>query len=205
MVVVLVRPRRGVPPLYPASSDALLVEQMKGRTDATGQFVLQVGEASENPDELFEQAHAAEQANDVETAQRLYRRIMRIEPDDPAAAFNLGNLLRAVGQKIEAESAYRSATKTDPSFAEAWYNLADILDDQGQLDQAIACLKRALDADPDYADAIFNLGLLHQRSNKPAEASICWRRYLALDKESPWASRAKQALKFCEMQLAHSS
>jgi hypothetical protein len=42
-------------------------------------------------------------------------------------------------------------------------------------------------------------------SNKPAEASICWRRYLALDKESPWASRAKQALKFCEMQIAHSS
>jgi tetratricopeptide (TPR) repeat protein len=191
--------------LYPASSDAVLVEHMKGQTDETGQFVLQVREAPENPDDLFDQAHAAEQANDVETAQRLYRRIMRIEPDDPAAAFNLGNLLRASHQKIEAESAYRSATKADPSFAEAWYNLADILDDQGQSDQAVACLKRALDADPNYADAIFNLGLLYQRGNRPTEASLCWRRYLALDKESPWASRAKQALKFCEMQIAHSS
>ena len=83
--------------------------------------------------------------------------------------------------------------------------MADILDEQSQSDQAVVCLKRALDADPNYADAIFNLGLLYQRTNRLAEASICWRRYLALDKGSPWSSRANQALKFCEMQLAHSS
>src|SRR5207302_11516278 len=96
--------------LYPASSDAILVEHMKGRTDKTGQFVLAVGEGRENPDELFEQAQAAEEANDVETAKRLYRKVMRIDPADPTAAFNLGNLLRSVGAKIEAEAAYRAAT-----------------------------------------------------------------------------------------------
>jgi tetratricopeptide (TPR) repeat protein len=191
--------------LFPASSDAVLVEHLKGRTDETGQFVLPVSAAKENLDELFEQAHVAEQVSDFEAAQRLYRRIMKIDPNDAAAAFNLGNLLRSTGQKIEAESAYRSAAKADATFAEAWYNLADILDEQSQSDQAVVCLKRALDADPNYADAIFNLGLLYQRTNRLAEASICWRRYLALDKGSPWSSRAKQALKFCEMQLAHSS
>src|SRR5207302_11262249 len=76
--------------LYPAAADAILVEHMKGRTDKTGQFVLAVGEGRENPDELFEQAQAAEEASDVETAQRLYRRVMRIDPGDPTAAFNLG-------------------------------------------------------------------------------------------------------------------
>jgi len=191
--------------LYPSSSDAILVEQMKGRTDKTGQFVLPVGEANEDADALFEQAQAAEEAQDIETAQRLYRKVMRMEPGDPAAAFNLGNLLRALGQKVEAEAAYRAATKAEPGFAEAWYNLADMLDDQGQCDKAVACFGRALDADPDYADALFNLGLLHQRYDRHAEAAACWRRYLALDKDSDWASRARQGLKLCEMQITHSS
>jgi tetratricopeptide (TPR) repeat protein len=191
--------------LYPATSDAILVQQLKGRTDQTGQFVLPVGEAAEDADALFEEAQAAEEARDIETAQRLYRKVMRMDPKDPAAAFNLGNLLRSMGRKVEAEAAYRAATKADPDFAEAWYNLADMLDDQGQADKAVACLTRALDADPNYADALFNLGLQHQRQDRHAEAAACWRRYLSLDKESSWAGRARQALKYCEMQIAHSS
>jgi tetratricopeptide (TPR) repeat protein len=191
--------------LYPDASDAILVEHLKGRTDKTGQFVLPVGEAQEDADALFEQAQSAEGAKDVETAQRLYRKVMRMDPRDPAAAFNLGNLLRSMGQKVEAEAAYRAATKADAAFAEAWYNLADILDDQGQCDKAAVCLARALDADPNYADALFNLGLLHQRNERHAEAATCWRRYLALDKESSWAARARQALKYCEMSLARPS
>ena len=191
--------------LYPASSDQVLVEQLKGRTEKTGQFVLPVADNGEDPDALFEQAQAAEQADDVETAQRLYRRVMRIDPRDPAAAFNLGILLRALGRKVEAEAAYRAAIKADPGFAEAWYNLADVLDDQRGSDQAVACLERAVAIHPQYADAIFNLGLLHQRRERHADAAGYWRRYLALDNASPWAARARRALKYCEMQIAHSS
>jgi tetratricopeptide (TPR) repeat protein len=190
--------------LHPSSADTVLVEHLQGRTDRTGQFMLPVGDARENPEDLFEQAQAAEQANDLATAERLYRRVMKIDPGDPAAAFNLGNLLRSGGRNVEAEAAYRKATKADPRFAEAWYNLADILDDRGQPDKAIASLKRAVDADPEYADALFNLGLLHQRADRHAEAAEYWRRYLALDNESQWAGRARRALKFCEMQLARS-
>src|SRR5262249_5516720 len=165
---------------------------------------LPVVDAREDPDELFEQAQAAEEEKDFDTAQRLYRKIMRIDSRDPAAAFNLGNLLRGVGQKIEAEAAHRTACKADPRFAEAWYNLADLLDERGKPDQAVVCLNKALGADPNYADALFNLGLVHQRHERLADAAACWRRYLVLDRESSWASRAKQALKYCEMKIAQS-
>ena len=188
--------------LYPASADSLLVEHMQGRTDRRGQFVLPVDEASEDADALFEHAQAAEEADDGATAERLYRKVMQIDRKDPIAAFNLGNLLRAAGRKIEAEAAYRAATRADPRFAEAWYNLADLLDDDGQQDKAVTCLERALAIDPDYADAVFNLALLHMRIDRLAEAAACWRRYLALDKASPWASRARRALKYCELALA---
>ena len=191
--------------LYPSSSDTLLVEHMKGRLDTEGQFVLPVEDSREDADALFEQAQAAERAKDTATAKRLYEKVVRLDPSDPTAAFNLGNLLRGKGQKVEAESAYRTAIKADARFAEAWYNLADLLDDEGQAEKAIACLTRALDAEPDYADALFNLALLQQRQDKPAAAAAYWRRYLALDPSSDWAARAKQALKYCEMQIARSA
>jgi tetratricopeptide (TPR) repeat protein len=191
--------------LFPAARDKLLVEQFKGRADQTGQFVLPVGELRENPDALFEQAQAAEEARDVEAAERLYRRVMKLDPGDPTAAFNLGNLLRGAGRKAEAEAAYRSAVKADPGFAEAWYNLADLLDDHGRAAEAIACLERALAAEPAHPDAIFNLALLLQRAERLSDASAYWRRYLALDDKSEWAARAKRSLKYCEMRLAHSS
>jgi tetratricopeptide (TPR) repeat protein len=191
--------------LFPAAHDTLLVEQAKGRTDRKGQFVLPVGEPQESPDALFDEAQAAEECGDVALAERLYRRVVKLDPGDPAAAFNLGNLQRAAGRKAEAEAAYRAAAKADPRFAEAWYNLADLLDDAGRATEAIACLERALAAEPSHSDSIFNLALLLQRAERLSDASTYWRRYLALDDTSEWAARAKRSLKYCEMRLAHSS
>jgi len=62
--------------------------------------------------------------------------------------------------------------------------------------------RRALTADPQYADAMFNLALFLQRLLNHAEAAIWWTRYLERDRTSPWAERAKRALKYCEMELA---
>jgi tetratricopeptide (TPR) repeat protein len=191
--------------LFPESSDRILVEQMKGRADKTGQFVLDVEKPAGDADAVFEEAQAAEEHSDLATAERLYRRAMNMDPADPAAPFNLGNVLRAGGRNLEAETAYRAAVKADPDFASAWYNLADVLDDQRRTDEAIDCLKRALVADPAHADAIFNMGLFLQRLERHDEAAGWWRQFLALDGSSPWAARAKRALKYCEIQLASSA
>jgi len=190
--------------LFPESSDRILVEQMEGRTDKTGQFVLDVKKPADNA-AVFEEAQAAEESGDIATAERLYRRVMKIDPADPAAPFNLGNVLRSSGRSLEAEAAYRAAVRADPNFASAWYNLADVLDDQRRINEAIECLESALDADPTYADAMFNIGLFLQRLERHDEAAGWWRRYLVLDGNSPWAARAKRALKYCEIQLAGSA
>ncbi len=187
--------------LFPEASDRLLVEQVQGRTDKTGQFVLDVEKPADDIEALFVEAQAAEEEDDLATAERLYRRVLKMDPADPAAPFNLGNVMRAGGHNLEAEAAYRAAVKADPGYALAWYNLADMLDDQRRTKEAIECLKRALDADPAYLDAMFNMGLLLQRLERHAEAALWWRRYLSLDGTSPWAARAKRALKYCEIQL----
>jgi hypothetical protein len=65
----------------------------------------------------------------------------------------------------------------------------------------IECLRTALRVAPDYVDAMFNLALLLQRTSRYAEAADYWRRYLANDRQSEWAARARRSLKFCEMQI----
>jgi tetratricopeptide (TPR) repeat protein len=165
--------------LHRAAHHAIEIDQPGGRTDKRGQFVLPVSPPEQNPDALFDQAQVAHEHGD----------------------FNLGNMLRANGRKLEAEAALRAATRADPTFAQAWYNLSDLLDEQGRSEAAIDCLRRALQAAPDYADAMFNLALLLQRSSRHKEAAEYWRRYLANDTRSEWAARARRSLKFCEMQV----
>ena len=177
------------------------VEQPGGRTDKYGQFVLAVDDAREDPDELLDRAHAAEQLGDVAEAERLYRLLMKNDPTDVSAPFNLGNMLRAAARTIEAEAALRAATRANPAFAEAWYNLADLLDDQGRSGDAVECLRKALVVAPDYIDAMFNLALLLQRQGVYGEAADYWRRYLVSDRTSEWAARARRSLKFCEIQV----
>src|ERR1700724_3935852 len=55
-----------------------------------------------------EEAQAAEERSDIAAAERLYRRVMKMDPADPAAPFNLGNVLRSNGRNLEAETAYRA-------------------------------------------------------------------------------------------------
>jgi tetratricopeptide (TPR) repeat protein len=187
--------------LHPGPQYNLEVEQPGGRTDQHGQFVLAVGQSQNNPDDLFAQAQSAEEAGDIAGAERLYRILMKSDPTDAAAPFNLGNLLRASARNVEAEAALRAATRADRTFADAWYNLSDLLDEQGRVEAAIDCLRTALRIAPDYVDAMFNLALLLQRTSRYADAADYWRRYLANDCQSEWAARARRSLKFCEMQV----
>jgi tetratricopeptide (TPR) repeat protein len=188
--------------LHAGALSDVQVEQPGGRTDKYGQFVLAVDDARHDPDELFDQAHAAEQMGDSAEAERLYRLVMKSDPTDASAPFNLGNMLRAATRTVEAEAALWTATRANPAFAEAWYNLADLLDDQGRCEAAIECLRKALVVAPDYIDAMFNLALLLQRKGSYAEAADYWRRYLVSDRVSEWTARARRCLKFCEITLA---
>jgi tetratricopeptide (TPR) repeat protein len=187
--------------LHAGTLNDVQIEQSGGRTDKYGQFVLAVDRGREDPDDLFDRAHAAEQIGDIAEAERLYRLLMKSDPTDASAPFNLGNMLRGASRTVEAEAALRAATRANPAFAEAWYNLGDLLDDQGRSEAAVECLRKALVVAPDYIDAIFNLALLLQRKGSYAEAADYWRRYLASDRSSEWAARARRSLKFCEIQI----
>ena len=49
----------------------------------------------------------------VAEAERLYCVLMNCDPTDGAPPFNLSNMLRANGRKVEAEAAFRAARRAD--------------------------------------------------------------------------------------------
>jgi Tfp pilus assembly protein PilF len=151
--------------------NSLEIEQPEGRTDKRGQFLFAVDGSEQSPDDLFARAQSAEEMGDIAEAERLYRLLMKSDPADASAPFNLGNMLRANGRYVEAKllSGWR---REQIRHSQAWYNLGDLLDDQGRTDAAIECLRKALRAAPDYADAMFNLALLLQRKTNTQRLPI---------------------------------
>jgi tetratricopeptide (TPR) repeat protein len=190
--------------LYPEKSGGLLVETGGGRIDKKGQFVLPIEPQGRDAEAVFEEALAAEEEEDWERAERLYRLVIKLDPEDAAAPFNLANIFRVRSKPIEAETLYKGAVARDPAFAEAWYNLGGLFEDQRRIPEAIQCLECAIKADPSYADAVFNLALLLQRQERLKEAVAQWQRYLDIDRSTDWAARARRALKYCEIQLTAS-
>ena len=81
--------------LHAGAHSDVQVEQRGRRTDKHGQFVLAVDDARDDPSDLFDRAFAAEQLGDLAEAERLYRLLMKSDPTDASAPFNLGNMLRA--------------------------------------------------------------------------------------------------------------
>jgi len=64
---------------------------------------------------------------DYNRAIEYYREAIRINPDDAAAHYNLGNLLKDLKRYAEAEKEYREAIRINPDLAEAHANLGILL------------------------------------------------------------------------------
>ena len=131
--------------------------------------------------EWLDYGRSCEDEERLEEADRAYRRALSLRPHFPDAQFNLGNVLRELGNVNDAEQRFRTAVEQDPTMAVGWYNLADLLEEQRRLDEAVECLRRAVDIDAVYADAHFNLASLLEQVGRSAEATTHWTAYQRLD------------------------
>lgn len=137
--------------------------------------------------EWLDYGRSCEDEERLEEADRAYRRALSLRPHFPDAQFNLGNVLRELGNVDDAEQRFRTAVEQDPTMAVGWYNLADLLEEHRRLDEAVECLRRAVDTDAVYADAHFNLASLLEQVGRSAEATTHWTAYRRLEPGSDWA------------------
>jgi tetratricopeptide (TPR) repeat protein len=138
--------------------------------------------ARNNPDRLapsgFEltvadtltQAHAAFDAGDMATAERLYRRILDGNPDNFDALHALAVLAARCGRPEEAHPLLRRALEINPQSARAHANEGNVLQALGMQPEALASYDRALAQRPDFADALGNRALTLLELGRDAEA-----------------------------------
>jgi Tfp pilus assembly protein PilF len=110
-------------------------------------------------------AHAA---GDTKAATADYNTVLKYEPKNKFALYNLALIDSANGNYGLAEEKYRLALASDPAYEPALFNLA-ILRSTKNPKEAIALYRRAVKANPKDAAALLNLGLLLRSNGQKAE------------------------------------
>jgi len=188
--------------LHAADKASIYARLGEAMTELDGQGLLPFGRDEDaDLEELFASAENAERDGKTLEAAALYGRCLALDPTDAVAAFNQAHCLQMADRKDDAVNTYLRTLKIDPKFVEAWFNLADLQRQGGDADAARRHLARAIRIDPGFADAIYNLASLEFDSGDFAEARQWWQRYLEFDTTSEWAKRARQGIRYVELEL----
>jgi len=125
-------------------------------------------------------ARSEQQAGNLARAEKMYRQVLRDQPDHAEARFHLGNVFLQRGELDLAASAYRRALEVQPDHADAHYNLGYALKQQGKFELAEASFRRVVEIQPDDAEAHNNLGTVLHEQDRLEEAVACYRRSLGI-------------------------
>ena len=123
-------------------------------------------------DVLFEAGVEAHEAGRVEEAERLYREVLRREPEDAATHELLGQILLARGSIDGAIEHLRRSVSIDPGSPGAWTALAMALESAGEWTEALQAVDRGLQLGPGEVAARVARVLLVSRCGDPRVALL---------------------------------
>jgi tetratricopeptide (TPR) repeat protein len=145
------------PDPLPARPDILIV--MRLLLGAVAVLGCVVGEAqAPAPQQLFQEAVAAQQRGDDALAVEKYRALLALQPDVPEIMANLGAALSHLGRYEEAIAEYSAALEKRPGDAALSLNLALARLKKGDLAEAASLLRALAQADPANARLAALLG-----------------------------------------------
>ncbi len=124
---------------------------------------------------------------DYESAEIIWRSVIRVAPENFRARMHLGNALLKEGKNSAAVKSYRESIRINPEYQPAYYNLANALRDQGKVDAAIRNYRRALEIKPEAVEVHNNLGALLGREGKIKEARGHFQESIRIDPDDPAA------------------
>ena len=120
------------------------------------------------------------QSGQFQQAEKIYKKILDINPKHSDSLHLLGLIAHQVGNNDIAINLISEAIQNDPGNPTYCYNLGTVCQDQGKPGEAIACYQKALHLKPDYADAYYSLGAAFQDQGKSDEAIACYQKALHL-------------------------
>jgi tetratricopeptide (TPR) repeat protein len=129
--------------------------------------------------DLFDQAIALHQRGDLGGAERLYQRVMLLEPSSFAPRHMLGVIRYQQGQYPQAIELISEALKSNPRVAAAWINLGNVQSVAGRAEEAASSFRRALALTPGDPSVLSALATLLWGLGRPDEALGCVDQMLA--------------------------
>ncbi len=110
----------------------------------------------------------------------LYRRRLRLAPDEGQTWAALGNVLFRLGRTKESQAALDRALRLDPSHAGAINTAAVLRGSAGATAEAIRLLEAGRTANPDHSLTWFNLGEAYRVAERKEEAAAAFREAIRL-------------------------
>jgi tetratricopeptide (TPR) repeat protein len=131
--------------------------------------------------EELNHAIALHRAGRLDEAEAIYRRILKVDPDNAEALHLLGVVAGQLGDHDECVRLIERAVSHDPDVAKYHANLGTALMELRRFDVAARVFERAVALDPDYTEAHYNLGLALESRNRLDEAVASYRHVLEID------------------------
>jgi tetratricopeptide (TPR) repeat protein len=131
------------------------------------------------------QAAAAMRAGDLHQAARCYRRLARLDADNPRAHCRLAAIYEVVGAPDAGAEVCRSALARMPHASCLHRNYGRLLFYTGGVHSALRALQRAAELSPEHGDTHYFIGLMLRRMGRDGEARRALRRALALRPDDP--------------------
>ena len=131
--------------------------------------------------ELFNLAVKNHTSNNIEEAQKLYKEVLKINPNHSNALNNLGIISYNLGDNRKAVNYYEKAITSDQNNSNAYNNLGVVFKILGEEHKAKDCYERAIKINPNYADAYNNLGIIFYSSGNNQKAKDCYEKAIEID------------------------
>jgi tetratricopeptide (TPR) repeat protein len=130
---------------------------------------------------LLAEGIKAQLAGDMSTAASKFNAVIKIDPKNKVAYYDLALIQQNQDNTTAADANYRSAIAIDANYAPALYNLGIIRSNAGAQAEAVDLYTRSTVADPKSAPAFLNLGLLLDTLGQVAAGKAALKTAVQLD------------------------
>ncbi len=127
---------------------------------ASGGSAAPLATGTQDPENIIRFAVSMFQSGRLKEAERAFRDVLNLEPNNAPALQLLGVTLHQMGSSDKGIGLIQRALSIDPNYAEAHNNLGLIFVERGMMDEARDSFETAVESDPDYADGHLNLSNL---------------------------------------------
>ena len=130
-------------------------------------------------EETFDLAVKSYQKKEFDTAEKLYKKVLKKHPDHANTYVNLGMVLNKKEKYKEAIDCYDKAIKINPNDPNPHYNLGNLYKNFYKYEEAINFYNKAIQINPNNADVYNNLGLSYRKIGKFTLSVDCYQKALA--------------------------